>query len=116
MTRCQHELVAATRCRAERGRALAAVSWYAEAKRRNAAQQNDRAPVVSRPAAQAMLQGKTGDVAEYAAKRVLAEYGIPVTREELAQSRDAAAADDDDDGGQAPVPVRDRQDAGCGAR
>ena len=74
------------------GRALAAVSWYAEAKRRNAAQKNDRAPVINRPAAQAQLQGKTGDVAEYAAKQVLAEYGIPVTREELATSRDAAVA------------------------
>jgi len=72
------------------GRALAAVSWYAEARRRNEAQKNDRAPVISRPAAQAMLKGKSGDVAEYAAKQVLAEYGIPVTREKLAATRDAA--------------------------
>ncbi len=74
------------------GRALAAVSWYAEAKRRNAAQKNDRPPVINRPAAQILLKGKTGDVAEYAAKQVLAEYGISVTREELAQTRDAAVA------------------------
>ncbi len=74
------------------GRALAAVSWYAEARRRNAAQKNDKAPVISRPAAQAMLKGKTGDVAEYAAKQVLAEYGIAVTKEELAKTRDAAVA------------------------
>ena len=74
------------------GRALAAVSWYAAAKRRNAAQKNDKPPVINRPAAHALLQGKTGDVAEYAAKQVLAEYGIPVTREELAQTREAAVA------------------------
>lgn len=74
------------------GRALAAVSWYAEAKRRNAAQKNDKAPVINKPAAHAMLKGKTGDVAEYAAKQVLAEYGISVTQEQLATSRDAAVA------------------------
>ncbi len=74
------------------GRALAAVSWYAEAKRRNTAQNNDKPPVINRPTAQAMLKGETGDVTEYAAKQVLAEYGIPVTREELAKNRDAAAA------------------------
>ncbi len=74
------------------GRALAAVSWYAEAKRRNAAQRNDRAPVIHSAAARAMLEGKSGDVAEYAAKRVLAEYGIVVTREELATTREGAVA------------------------
>jgi acyl-CoA synthetase (NDP forming) len=68
------------------------VSWYAEAKRRNAAQKNDKAPVINKPAAHAMLKGKTGDVAEYAAKQVLAEYGISVTQEQLATSRDAAVA------------------------
>jgi acyl-CoA synthetase (NDP forming) len=74
------------------GRALAAVSWYAAAKRRNAAQKNDKLPVINRPSAHTLLKGKTGDVAEYAAKQVLAEYGIPVTREELAQTREAAVA------------------------
>ncbi len=72
------------------GRALAAVSWYAEARRRNEAQKNDKPPVISSPAAQKMLKGRTGDVAEYAAKQVLAEYGISVTQEQLATSRDAA--------------------------
>lgn len=74
------------------GRALAAVSWYAEARRRNEVQKNDEPPVIHKPAALAMLKGKTGDVAEYAAKQVLAEYGIPVTQETLATSRDAAVA------------------------
>ena len=74
------------------GRALAAVSWYAEAKRRNASQKNDKAPVIHRPAARQMLEGRTGDVAEYAAKQVLAEYGIAVTQEQLASSREEAIA------------------------
>lgn len=74
------------------GRALAAVSWYADARRRNEAQKNDKPAVINRPAAQQMLKGKTGDVAEYAAKQVLAEYGIAVTQEQLATSRDAAVA------------------------
>ena len=72
------------------GRALAAVSWYAEARRRNEAQRNDRTPVINSAAAKAMLKGKSGDIAEYAAKQVLAEYGIPVTKETLADTREAA--------------------------
>ncbi len=48
--------------------------------------------MINRPAAHALLKGKTGDVAEYAAKQVLAEYGIAVTQEQLATSRDAAVA------------------------
>jgi acyl-CoA synthetase (NDP forming) len=74
------------------GRALAAVSWYAEARRRNQAQKHDQPPVISRPSARQMLEGRTGDVAEYAAKQVLAEYGIAVTQERLAKNRDEAVA------------------------
>jgi acyl-CoA synthetase (NDP forming) len=74
------------------GRALAAVSWYAEAKRRNERQRAEKPLSLHRPAAAQLLAGKTGDVAEYAAKRVLAEYGIPVTQEELATTRDQALA------------------------
>ncbi|OGA24153.1 MAG: hypothetical protein A3I02_08340 [Betaproteobacteria bacterium RIFCSPLOWO2_02_FULL_67_26] len=37
-----------------------------------------------------MLKGMNADVSEHNAKRVLAEYGIPVTREALAKSRDEA--------------------------
>jgi acetyltransferase len=40
--------------------------------------------------AKAALAGKKTDVAEHAAKRILAEYGIPVTREELAASKGQA--------------------------
>jgi acyl-CoA synthetase (NDP forming) len=39
----------------------------------------------------ARLAGRRGDIAEHEAKRVLAEYGIPATREQLAANRDEAA-------------------------
>jgi acetate---CoA ligase (ADP-forming) len=74
------------------GRALAAVSWYAEAKRRSEARRGEEPLALHRPRAAAILSGKTGDVAEHAAKRVLAEYGIPVTQEALATTRDEALA------------------------
>jgi acyl-CoA synthetase (NDP forming) len=74
------------------GKALAAVSWYAEAKRRNEAQRTEKPLVVEGPQARKLLQGRTADVAEYEAKRVLAEYGIPVTQEALATSADEAVA------------------------
>ncbi|HSQ02769.1 MAG TPA: acetate--CoA ligase family protein [Burkholderiales bacterium] len=72
------------------GRAMSAVSWYAEAKRRNERQRGERALALSRPAARRAVAGKTADIAEYAAKRVLAEYGIGVTQESLATSADEA--------------------------
>jgi len=74
------------------GRALAAVSWYAESKRRNEARRAEKPLTLNKPAAAKMLAGKTGDVAEHAAKRVLAEYGIPVTQEELTTTKDQALA------------------------
>lgn len=66
------------------GRALAAVSWYADAKRRNERQRGDKAVSLTRPQARETLRNHTSDIAEYEAKRVLAEYGIPVTMEALA--------------------------------
>jgi acyl-CoA synthetase (NDP forming) len=74
------------------GRAMAAVSWYAEAKRRNEARRAEEPLTLSKPAAEKVLAGRTGDVAEHAAKRVLAEYGIPVTAEALATTRAEALA------------------------
>ncbi|HET9404308.1 MAG TPA: acetate--CoA ligase family protein [Burkholderiales bacterium] len=74
------------------GRAMAAVWWYAEAKRRNETQRAEKPLVLSKPAAAKMLAGKTGDVSEHTAKRVLAEYGIPVTQEELATSKEQVLA------------------------
>ena len=74
------------------GRAIVAMSWYAEAKRRNERQRSEKAARVERPQARAMLAGKTADIAEFEAKRILAEYGIPVTQEALATSEAEALA------------------------
>jgi acyl-CoA synthetase (NDP forming) len=74
------------------GRALAAVSWYAEARRRRDRQSKEKALTLSSASARQALEGKTADVSEYHAKRILAEYGIPVTREELAKTKDQALA------------------------
>jgi acyl-CoA synthetase (NDP forming) len=74
------------------GRALLAVWSYAEAKRRYRQQREDEAPLIERPNARKLLSGRAGDLAEYEAKRILAEYGIPVTREALATSAKEAVA------------------------
>lgn len=66
------------------GRAMVAISWYAETKRRNESQRGEKPLETHRPAVQQELAGKTSDIAEYEAKRMLAEYGIPVTKEALA--------------------------------
>ena len=74
------------------GRALAALSWYAESRRRV---QNARAEVpmrVKSAAARTALADRTGDVTEYQAKRVLFEYGIRVTHETLATTKARALA------------------------
>ncbi len=72
------------------GRAFAAMSGYAEAKRRIDAQRGEQALVLKKTQSKQMLVGRTTDVAEYEAKKVLAEYGIRVTQEALASTRDAA--------------------------
>jgi acyl-CoA synthetase (NDP forming) len=69
------------------GRSLAVLSGYAEAKRRHDARRTESTLVLHSPAAQKALAGKTTDVTGHAAKRVLAEYGISVTREELATTK-----------------------------
>jgi acyl-CoA synthetase (NDP forming) len=74
------------------GRAMAAVSWYAEAKRRRDRQSKEKALTLSSAIARKALEGKTADVTEYNAKRILAEYGIPVTQEELAVTKGQALA------------------------
>ena len=74
------------------GRAMSAVSWYAEAKRRNQAQRGEQPLIITKDALKQSLIGKSADVSEHAAKRILAEYGIGVTREELATSREQALA------------------------
>ena len=74
------------------GRALAALSWYAEARRRRDHQKQEQPAVLASAAARRTLAERTGDVMEYVAKRVLADYGIPVTREALAERKDEALA------------------------
>ena len=74
------------------GRALATLSWYAEAVRRSKVQQAETPVVISSGEARKLLAGRRDDVSEHAAKQVLAHYGITVTREELATSKEEAIA------------------------
>jgi acyl-CoA synthetase (NDP forming) len=74
------------------GRALAALSWYAEARRRRDRQRQEKTVALTSAAARQTLAGRTADVSEHIAKRVLVDYGIPVTREALAASKDGALA------------------------
>ena len=67
-------------------RALVAVTSYAEAKRRIDARREEPVLRLDRPAAKQALASAKADLSEYDSKRVLAEYGIPVTREALARS------------------------------
>jgi acetate---CoA ligase (ADP-forming) len=74
------------------GRAFAALSWYAEAKRRMESQRDEKPLTLTSSKSKQLLTNRTTDVAEYEAKRVLAEYGISVTQEALATTRDEALA------------------------
>ncbi len=74
------------------GRALAALSGYAEARRRMQAQRDEQPLVLNKTQSKQLLTGKTADIAEYQAKQVLAEYGISVTQEALATTREQALA------------------------
>ena len=74
------------------GRALATLSWYAGALHRNEVTRGEAAAVISSSQARAMLAGKQEDVFEYAAKQILAQYGIAITQEALAASREEALA------------------------
>ena len=72
------------------GRAFAALSWYAAAKRRIESQCDEQPLVIEKNKSKQILTNRKTDVAEYEAKKVLAEYGIAVTQEELATTREQA--------------------------
>ncbi len=74
------------------GRAMAALSWYGEAQRRYKQRLGEKPLRIEKNEIKQILKSKTGDVAEYEAKKVLTAYGIPVTREELAKSAQEAVA------------------------
>jgi acyl-CoA synthetase (NDP forming) len=71
-------------------RALAVLSGYAEAKRRRAQRTGEKALSLTSAAARKSLAGAATDLTEHDAKRLLSDYGIPVTREEVARSKDRA--------------------------
>jgi acetate---CoA ligase (ADP-forming) len=73
-------------------RALLALTGYAEAKRRHAARREESVLMLEGADARRTLAAAKRDLSEYDSKRVLAEYGIPVTREALARSADEARA------------------------
>jgi acyl-CoA synthetase (NDP forming) len=74
------------------GRALAALSGYAESLRRFAVTRSEAPFKLTVEAARAAMSKATEDVSEHGAKKLLAQYGIPVTREELATSGAGAQA------------------------
>lgn len=70
----------------------AGVLWrYARARQRQAVIDREEPLAMSRPNVKTRLAGRTAGLTEYEAKRVLAEYGITVTREQLAANRHEAA-------------------------
>jgi len=74
------------------GRAMSALSWYGEAKRRYQERLKEQPLRIEKNEIKQTLKSKNGDVAEHEAKKILAAYGIPVTREELAKSAQEAVA------------------------
>ncbi len=74
------------------GRAMAAVSWYAEAVRRRQHQLNEKPLVLSSIRARKALAGRAADVTEHQAKTILSEYGIAVTQEGLAKTKEQAVS------------------------
>src|SRR5690606_23321519 len=71
-------------------RALAAITHHAEACRRLQAQRREPVLELHVDEAAATLAAARTDLSEHRAKRLLAGYGIPVTREALATSAEDA--------------------------
>jgi acetate---CoA ligase (ADP-forming) len=72
-------------------RALAAITHHAAACRRYEAQRAEPMQALTSASARTQLAAARGDLAEYQAKKLLAEYGVPVTAEALATSAKDAA-------------------------
>jgi acyl-CoA synthetase (NDP forming) len=72
-------------------RGAGALWQYARAKRRQERIDAEQPLAISRPEAKVRLAGRSADLTEHEAKRILAEYGIAVTRERLARDREEAA-------------------------
>lgn len=66
------------------GKALGVIAKFAEACRRDEVERSTPVLVIERPVVRNVLRTKRGYVSEYEAKRMLREYGINTTREELA--------------------------------
>ena len=71
-------------------RGFDALWQYARARRRLTEIGAESTLAIERPEQRAAIRGRAQDLAEFEAKRVLAAYGIPVTRETLAATRDEA--------------------------
>ena len=72
-------------------RAAGALWQYASARQRQKTRDDEQVLAIERPDVRSALRGRKTDLAEFEAKRVLAHYGIPITKEKLATDGEAAA-------------------------